>query len=196
MRGIDLVVIGGSAGALEPLLAIVSALPATHTAPIAVVVHLTPTQPSLVPALLAGVSSRKVREPEDKEPLAPNTIFVAPPNYHMLVERNRTIALSVDAPIHFSRPSIDVLFESAAHAFGDGVIGVLLSGANHDGAAGLRRIADAGGIAVVQSISSAAYPAMPATAAERVPSALACTPRELLELLARFAHPARHGVAP
>jgi two-component system chemotaxis response regulator CheB len=186
MCDFDLFVIGGSAGALEPLIEIVGALPADLAIPIAVVLHLTPTHPSLVPPLLARTSVRRVREPEDKEPLQPHTIYVAAPNYHMLVERHGTIALSVDDPVNFSRPSVDVLFESAAHAFGARVVGLVLSGANADGAAGLRRIAEAGGIALVQSPASAAYPAMPAAAAQLVPAARTITPRTVGSVLARL----------
>ncbi len=188
-RGFDLIVIGGSAGALEPLLEIVGQLPAELAAPLAVVVHLRPGQPSLVPGLLADATSRAIREPEDKEPLLPHTIYVAPPNYHMLVERRRSIALSVDDPVNFSRPSIDVLFESAADAFGAGVIGLVLSGANVDGAAGLARIAGAGGIALVQHLASAAYPAMPEAAARQVPSARALAPGDVAPFLARLSAP-------
>ncbi|MBZ0231460.1 MAG: chemotaxis protein CheB, partial [Deltaproteobacteria bacterium] len=135
-RPLQLLVVGGSAGALEPLLAIVGALPPALETPIAVLLHLSPRQPSLLPQLLGHVTSRRVREAEDKEPLAPGTIYVAPPDYHLLVERAGTLALSVDPPVNFSRPSIDVLFESAADAFGPGVAALVLSGSNHDGDAG------------------------------------------------------------
>jgi two-component system chemotaxis response regulator CheB len=185
--GFDLFVIGGSAGALEPLLEITSVIPAELEIPIAVVLHLTPSQPSLVPPLLARESARRIREAEDKEPLQPHTIYIAPPNYHMLVERTGTLALSVDDPVNFSRPSVDVLFESAADAFGARLIGLVLSGANADGAAGLRRIADAGGLALVQSVASAAYPTMPAAAAQLVPAARIITPSTIGSVLARLA---------
>jgi two-component system, chemotaxis family, protein-glutamate methylesterase/glutaminase len=167
----EIIVIGGSAGALEPLLGIVGALPDELRAPVVVVLHMAPRQPSQVPDLLARVTKRTVREPDDKEPLVPGTIYIAPPNYHMLIERSGRIALSVDDPVNFSRPSIDVLFESAADAYGAGVVGLVLSGANHDGAQGLRRIADGGGIALVQAPACAEHDVMPRSALERVPSA-------------------------
>jgi two-component system, chemotaxis family, protein-glutamate methylesterase/glutaminase len=167
----EIVVIGGSAGALEPLLDIVRTLPRELTAPVAVVLHMGARQPSQVPYLLGRVTTRPVREPDDKEPLVPGTVYIAPPNYHMLIERSGSIALSVDEPVNFSRPSIDVLFESAAEAYGAGVVGLVLSGANHDGAQGLRRIAEAGGVALVQAPASAEHAVMPAAALECVPRA-------------------------
>ena len=160
------IVIGGSAGGLEALLAILSTLPATHTTPIVVVLHLAPNAPSLLPALLERATSLRVIEIEDKQPLIPRTIHVAPANYHVLLERDATLALSVDRPVNFSRPSIDVSFESAAQAFGPAVIGILLSGANDDGAQGLWQIAEAGGLAVVQDPVTARQPAMPRAAIE------------------------------
>lgn len=166
-----MLVIGGSAGSLEPLMAILAALPPDFTSPIGVVVHMLPTQPSHMPSLLGRQGMRRVCEPEDKQPLEPSTIYVAPPNYHMLIERSRSIALSVDEAVNFSRPSIDVLFESAAAAFGQHTIGILLSGSNNDGAAGLKRIAEAGGIALVQKPESAAYAVMPQAALHALPTA-------------------------
>ncbi|HEX4449346.1 MAG TPA: chemotaxis protein CheB [Kofleriaceae bacterium] len=156
------IVIGGSAGALDTLLAILPALPARFAIPVVVVVHLAPNSASLVPALLERATSLHVVEIEDKQPLMRATIHVAPPNYHVLLERDGTLALSIDELVHFSRPSIDVVFESAARAFGGDVVAVLLSGANEDGASGLRRIVEAGGLAFVQDPSTAHHAIMPA----------------------------------
>lgn len=167
----ELVVIGGSAGALEPLFALVAALPAGYPAPIVVVIHLSPTHDSRLAALLAGPARRPCCEVEDKLPLVAGAIYVAPPNYHVLVERRGHLALSVDAPVHWSRPSIDVLFESAAESFGARATGVVLSGASDDGSQGLARIAAAGGAAFVQA--DAVQTIMPAAALRRVPSARA-----------------------
>jgi two-component system chemotaxis response regulator CheB len=157
----DLVVIGGSAGALDVLFEIVRDL--QPAVPIAVALHQAPGHPSMLAQILARESGLRAREPDDKEPLAVGTIYVAPPDYHMLIERDFTIALSIDAPVRYSRPSIDMLFESAA-ALGVECTGVLLSGANDDGARGLCAIATAGGTAVVQDPETAAYPLMPTTA--------------------------------
>jgi two-component system chemotaxis response regulator CheB len=157
----ELIVIGGSAGALEALLALVPALSDEVVSPIAIALHLGANQRNLVPDLLRKVTRRSVVEAEDKQPLEPRFIYVAPPNYHLLIERTHTLALSVDEFVNFSRPSIDVLFESAADAYRTGCTGVLLSGANEDGARGLQRIADAGGRAYVQAPASASQPTMP-----------------------------------
>ncbi|MEO7734280.1 MAG: chemotaxis protein CheB [Kofleriaceae bacterium] len=161
----EVIVIGGSAGALEALLAILPALPSSLAIPVVVVLHLAPNHPSLLPSLLGRVCGRPVREVEDKQVLEAGAIHVAPPNYHVLLERAHTLALSVDAPVQFSRPSIDVLFESAADAFGRAAAGIVLSGANEDGARGLRCIVDAGGRAAIQSPATAAHAEMPAAAA-------------------------------
>jgi two-component system, chemotaxis family, protein-glutamate methylesterase/glutaminase len=164
MQELDVIVIGGSSGALEALLEILPALPDELAIPIVVAIHLLPTQPSLVPGLLARVCGRPVCEAEDKLAMQPRTIYVAPPNYHVLLERDATLSLSVDAPVHFSRPSIDVLFESAADSAGPSAAGVILSGSSEDGAHGLWQIHRAGGVAIVQDPASAPHPVMPAAA--------------------------------
>jgi two-component system chemotaxis response regulator CheB len=164
----EVIVIGGSAGALDALFALLPALPSPLAVPIVVVIHVPPTSPSLLPELLARICARRVVEVEDKLALAPHTIYVAPPNYHVLLERDRTLALSVDPPVHFSRPSIDVVFESAADAFGPAAIGVVLSGASEDGARGLARIHQAGGIALIQDPATARHAEMPAAAVRRL----------------------------
>jgi two-component system chemotaxis response regulator CheB len=187
MSDVGLIVIGGSAGALDALLELGGALPESLTAPIVIVLHLQASQPSLIPELLARTCRRQVREVEDKLALRPCTVYVAPPNYHVLIERDATLSLSVDPPVHFSRPSIDVLFESAADGFGAGVLGVVLSGANEDGAAGLARIRQAGGTAVIQDPATAMYPTMPAAAIAAVGgNAQVLSITELSSLFARL----------
>ena len=160
----ELIVIGGSAGALEALLALVPALADDVTAPIAIAIHLGANQRNLVPDLLRKATWRTCVEAEDKQPLEPRHIYVAPPNYHLLVERTATLALSVDDAVNFSRPSIDVLFESAADVYAERAIGIVLTGASADGAAGLARIKDRGGVAIVQDPDDAEAYTMPAAA--------------------------------
>lgn len=187
MNTIEAIVIGGSAGALDALLAIVPSLPEQVSCPIVIVLHLPPAQPSLVPEILSRVCARAVYEAEDKAPLRDRTIYVAAPNYHLLIERNRSLSLSIDEPVQHSRPSIDVLFESAADAFGPAVAGLLLSGANHDGAAGLCQIRQAGGVAIVQSPATASSPMMPEAAMRRVgPSVHVLPPSDLGAFLAQL----------
>jgi len=161
---IEAVVIGGSAGALDALAAILPALPRSLPQPIALVIHLPATRPSCLPEVIGTRCELHVKEAEDKEPLAAGTLYVAPPNYHLLIEARRCLSLSVDEPVHFSRPAIDVLFESAADAYGPALVGVLLTGASEDGARGLAHIAERGGTTIVQAPETAAARTMPEAA--------------------------------
>jgi two-component system chemotaxis response regulator CheB len=161
---VDLVVIGGSAGAVEILGLVASHLTARFAPAMAVVVHMAQDARAMLPQILSAPGRPPMKVAEDKEPVVPGTVYFAPPGYHLLVEVEHTFALSVDEPEHFSRPSINVLFESAADAYQARVAGVILSGANSDGAAGLRAIAEAGGTALVQKPDTADSPAMPQAA--------------------------------
>lgn len=174
------IVIGGSAGAIEVLMEVLPALPATLSACVLVVLHLPRDKPSLLVDIFAPRCALPVSEAQDGAPLLPGTITFAPPDYHVLVDEGPRISLSIDAPVHYSRPSIDVLFESAADALGPQLVGVLLSGANADGAHGLKAIADAGGLTLVQAPETALAPAMPRAALAAL---------EALETLARIAQP-------
>jgi two-component system chemotaxis response regulator CheB len=162
----DAVVVGGSAGAVDVLGALLPALPADFSLPIIVVVHLPARRASLLPPLFAARCALPVREPEDKQPIEPG-IWFAPPDYHLLIESDHSFALSIDQPVRFSRPSIDVLFESAAHAYSARLLGVVLTGANDDGAAGAREIRKRGGVLAVQSPETAIASEMPRAAIER-----------------------------
>lgn len=157
------VVIGGSAGALEVLRAIVRALPAPLDSPVVILIHL-PSHSTGLAELLGADTTLTVKLAEDKEFLGDGTIYIAPPGYHLLIEADGAFALSVDPPVHFSRPAIDVLFETACDVYGANLIGVLLSGASEDGAAGLQEIHAAGGTTIVQSPLSAEAVIMPAAA--------------------------------
>jgi two-component system, chemotaxis family, protein-glutamate methylesterase/glutaminase len=159
-----LVAIGASAGALEALLALVPPLPRTFPVPVVVAVHVPPDRDSGLPMVIARQSAVAIVEAEDKMPLLPGHVYFAPPDYHLLVERHGALALSTDALVQYSRPSIDVLFESVAAAMGARSVGILLSGANADGAAGLAAIGAAGGLTWVQSPASARISTMPEAA--------------------------------
>lgn len=173
------VVAGASAGAVEALSAILPALPAGCPFPVLVVVHVPPDRKSALVDLFRAKCRVDVREAEDKEPLAPGTVYFAPPDYHLLVERGGRLSLSSEEPVLHSRPSIDALFESAADAFGPGLVGVVLTGANADGARGLRAVADAGGVALVQHADGAYASAMPSAALAACPAARAMTLDEI-----------------
>jgi two-component system chemotaxis response regulator CheB len=157
-------VAGGSTGSLEALTAILPALPARYPLSLCIVLHILPERPSHLVEVLERRCRLPVKEAEDKEPLAPATVYLAVPNYHLLIEKKGYFSLSIDERVHFSRPSIDVLFESAADAYGPALVGVLLSGANQDGAAGLARIKEKGGLTIVQSPDTASVPTMPLAA--------------------------------
>jgi two-component system, chemotaxis family, protein-glutamate methylesterase/glutaminase len=162
--GPEAVVIGASAGGVEALGMLLPALPADLAPAVIAVLHLPADSPALLVELFAGRCRVPVREAADKEPVEPGVIYFAPPNYHLLVELERTFALSVEEPVNYVRPAIDLLFESAARAYGDQLLGVMLTGANSDGARGLARIRSAGGRAWIQQPEDAAAAAMPLAA--------------------------------
>ena len=168
MTGI--VVIGTSWGGLTALSEIVSGLPTDFPLPICIVQHRSKDSDALLVRLMQDLTPLCVRDAEDKETLCAGNIYIAPPDYHMLVE-TEYISLTVDSPVRFSRPSIDVLFRSAADTFGASTIGVVLTGANEDGAAGLARIAARGGKTIVQDPKTAESPIMPVSALRAVPGA-------------------------
>lgn len=168
-RGIDAVVVGASAGGVEVLSVLLSMIPADCRVSFFVVVHIPRERPSLLPELFAGRCALPVREAEDKEPVQPGTVYFAPPDYHMLIDRGPALALSGDEPVHFSRPSIDVLFDSAADIYGERLMGVILTGANQDGAEGLAAVGRAGGRTIVQEPDSAAVAFLPRAALEAGP---------------------------
>ena len=158
------VVIGVSSGGLEALKVLVPGLRPDFGLPVLIVQHLAPHADSYLPVCLNALSPLTVKEAEDKEALRPGVVYVAPPDYHLLVEADATLSLSVDPKVNFSRPAVDVLFETASDAFGPALVGIVLTGANHDGAAGLARIKRRGGLAIVQSPESAQTPTMPQAA--------------------------------
>lgn len=180
---IQAVAIGASAGAVQALLAILPALPASFSLPVLVVVHVPPDRTNMLVPLFQSKCRITVKEAEDKEPVEKGVIYFAPSDYHMLVETDGCVALSTDEPVNYSRPSIDVLFESAADYYGSALVGVILTGANHDGAAGLRAVADVGGVAVVENPDGAYASAMPHAALEATPSATIMNHDEILSYL-------------
>jgi two-component system chemotaxis response regulator CheB len=180
---IEAIVIGASAGGVDALAILLEALPAKFVPAILVVVHIPPDRPSRLAELYRQRCRLPVREALDKELVEGGAVYFAPADHHLLVERQRTIALSREAPVAFSRPSIDVLFESAAECYGRNVLGIVLSGANADGAAGLAAIRAAGGHAWVQEPGDALADAMPAAAIARAGADLVVPVRDMAERL-------------
>ena len=162
------VVIGASAGGLAAVESVLRDLKPTFCLPVLLVQHISPNVESYLSSHFEQRCHMTVQEAEDKDPIRRGSIYIAPPNYHMMVEFDCSIALSVDPPVNFSRPSIDVLFESAADYFGKALIGVVLTGANSDGAQGMKRIAEKGGLTIVQSPETAEVNTMPLAAIEAV----------------------------
>lgn len=177
-----LVVIGASAGGVEALLPLLCGVTA-KAPPIVVVIHLPRDRPSLMAGIFARACRVPVAEAVDKSPLQPGSITFAPPDYHVLVERDGSLSLSVDDPVQFCRPSIDVLFESAAAVHGREVLALVLTGNNDDGAAGAAAVLRAGGRVHVQDPQSARGDAMPRAALAAAPGAHAASLAQIAALL-------------
>jgi two-component system chemotaxis response regulator CheB len=157
-----IVVIGASTGGLKALQTLLASLPAEFPLPIVIVQHRG-ADSEILSEFLRRSSNLRVKEPEDKEPIEAGNVYLAPRDYHLLIQ-NRSFALSTESPVAYARPSIDVLFESVADEYEEGAIGVILTGANRDGALGLRKIKDLGGLTIVENPTSATSSEMPAAA--------------------------------
>lgn len=184
MKGpIDTVAIGASAGAVEALSVILPGLPDHLPLAIVIVIHVPAHRDTALAQVFESKCRLRVKEAEDTEPLENGTIYFAPSDYHVLIEPSRRLSLSTEGPVLYSRPSIDVLFESAADSLGDRVLGVILSGANSDGANGLLAIQEAGGIALVQDPETAFATAMPRAAIASCPTARVADLQEITWIL-------------
>ena len=157
---VDAIVIGASAGGVEALSILLPALPAPLRAAVFIVLHLPRERPSLLVEIFAPKCAVPVREAEDKVRVEPGTVYFAPADYHLLIDHGPQLALSIDDLVHCSRPSIDVLFESAADVYAERLMGIILTGANDDGSAGLAAVKRSGGVTIVQDPDSAQLPLM------------------------------------
>lgn len=162
----QIIVMGGSAGSTTALIELLPVFPASYPLPIVVVQHLHPLQEGYFAERFAERCALTIKEADDKEALKAGTIYFAPPNYHLLIEDDKTFSLSIDEKVNYSRPSIDVLFESAVDAYAPWLVGVILTGANNDGAQGLRLIKEKGGLTIVQDPRTAESSYMPKAAIE------------------------------
>ena len=158
--------VGVSTGGVDALKLMLGALPRDFPVPLLVVAHISPEADNGLALLLDDLCGIRVKEADELEEAVAGTVYLAPPNYHLQVERNGTLSLSVDPPVRFARPSVDVLFESAADAFGPALIGVVMTGAGSDGSHGLKLIKEAGGAMVVQDPVTAEADPMPRSAIE------------------------------
>lgn len=184
----EIIVVGTSWGGLGALRSLVGGLPADFAVPIVFVQHRHRESNHLLSSLLQEHTPLRVSEVEDKAPIQPGNVFLAPADYHLLVEQG-FFSLSVDEPVRYSRPSIDVTFFSAADSYDGHTMGIVLTGANADGAAGLRRIADRGGLTIVQDPDTAESPAMPSAALRAVPTARVMPIPEIVRFLAALPGP-------
>lgn len=162
----EAIVVGTSAGGLEALQRLLSPLPADFALPVMVVQHRLPTLNDFLTQTLNQACALTVKEADEKEPITPGMVYLAPANYHLLVERDKTFSISIDAKVNYSRPSIDVLFETASDAYVSKLIGIILTGANRDGTLGLKKIKTRGGLTMAQNPSTAEVEMMPRSAIE------------------------------
>ncbi len=164
MNRFEAVVIGSSAGGIKALSTVLTALPSEFPLPIIIVQHLHPHSDSYLARILDSKCELKVKQADEKETIANGVVYLAPPNYHLLVEEDRSFSLSIEGPVNFARPSVDVLFETAVYAYRDKLIGIILTGANNDGNFGVKQIKQIGGYVIVQEPASAEADAMPKAA--------------------------------
>ncbi|WP_026889857.1 chemotaxis protein CheB [Clostridium beijerinckii] len=158
------IVIGASAGGMDAIKKILITLPRSFAAPVIIVQHLNSHSNGYIVKYLKELCKINVKEADEKEGILPGNVYIAPPNYHLLIEKDETLSLTVDNKENYSRPSIDVLFESAAEVYRYELIGIILTGANKDGSNGLRRIKELGGITIVQDPDTAEAYFMPKSA--------------------------------
>ena len=160
----EAVVIGVSAGGLKALSEILDGLPANYPLPLIVIQHRSKDERTLLEEVLQAKCAISIKQADEKERIEGGKVYFAPPDYHLLIERDRTFSLTCDEPVNFSRPSIDLLFETASEVYKDKLAGVILTGANRDGAAGIRAIKEHGGLTVAQDPATSLFPEMPRAA--------------------------------
>lgn len=177
-------VIGGSAGSVPVLREMIACLPASHPLAIIVLVHLHRSGGAFLPEQLGRDARVPVIPVIDKATIEPGTVYVCPANYHTLVERTRTFALSTEPPESYARPSVDVLFESASSVYRDRLVGVILSGGGIDGARGAKALVERGGMLLCQDPSTASAPSMPEAASPHAEPSRRMTPDALAALFA------------
>lgn len=177
------VIIGGSAGSLNALMQILPEIDKLNDFALVIVLHRKSTDDQTLEDLIAFKASVAVKPLEDKVPLKSGFIYVAPSNYHLLFEKNETLSLDTSEKVNYSRPSIDVSFESAAEVYGESLVGILLSGSNTDGTYGLKAIKASGGAIVVQNPESADMPFMPNNAIQNTTPDFVLNNEELLQFI-------------
>lgn len=186
MENCEALIIGGSAGSLDVLLKVLPDLNSLLNFPVIIILHRKPGKESLLTDLLSTKTKLRVKEIEEKEELMPGIIYIAPPSYHLLIEKNKTFSLDASEKINFSRPSIDVTFTSAAEVFRQNLVCILLSGANSDGSEGLQKVNENGGCTIVQNPDSAIASFMPEYALKNVEIDSVLNPEEMANYINRL----------
>lgn len=158
------IVVGSSAGGIRALGRLLAPLPSDFPLPIIIVQHLHPNSESYLPKILSTHCALPVKQAEERETIQNSQVYIAPPNYHLLIEEDYSFSLSLEPPVRYARPSIDVMFETAVYAYHDKLIGIILTGANDDGCEGVKQIKQAGGYIIVQDPKTAEAEAMPKAA--------------------------------
>lgn len=182
----EAVVIGVSSGGMNALKILFSALPADLNLAIIVVQHVSARSDNQWIKLLNNISNLNIKEADEKEKIEPGNVYIAPSNYHLLIEKDKTFSLSIDERVNFARPSIDVMFESAAEAYKNKLIGVILTGSNNDGTNGIKRIKECGGLTVIQDPETAESSYMPASAMAAVQPDYNLSLENITELLMKL----------
>jgi two-component system, chemotaxis family, protein-glutamate methylesterase/glutaminase len=182
----EAIVIGVSSGGMNAMKVMFSLLPKEFNTPIIIVQHISSQSENLWIRLLNDKSNLYIKEADEKESIEHGKVYIAPPNYHLLIERNKTFSLTIDERVNYARPSIDVLFESAAEAYKNKLIGVILTGSNNDGTNGLKRIKEYGGLTIVQDPATAESSYMPASAIAVVQMDYILTLENIIKLLIKI----------
>jgi len=182
----EAIVIGVSSGGMNALKFLFSALPVDFSIPIIIVQHIGPHSDNQWIKLLNNNSKLSIKEADEKEKIENGKVYIAPPNYHLLIEKDKTFSLTIDERVNYSRPSIDVLFESAAEVYKNKLIGVILTGSNNDGTNGLKRIKEYGGLTIAQDPETAESSYMPASAIAVVQMDYILTLENIIELLIKI----------
>lgn len=182
----EAIVIGVSSGGMAALKFIFSALPAGFSSAIIVVQHVSARSDNQWIKLLNDISSLNIKEADEKENIEPGNVYIAPSNYHLLIEKDKTLSLTIDELVNFARPSIDVLFETAAEAYKDKLIGIILTGSNNDGSKGIKRIKECGGLAIIQDPKTAESAYMPTSAITAIQPDHILPLEEIVELLIKI----------
>jgi two-component system chemotaxis response regulator CheB len=182
----EAIVIGVSSGGMNAMKVMFSLLPKDFNTPIIIVQHISAHSDNLWIKLLNDQNNLSIKEADEKENIEYGKVYIAPPNYHLMIEKDKTFSLTIDERVNFARPSIDVLFESAAEAYKDKLIGVVLTGSNNDGTNGIKRIQECGGLTIIQDPETAESSYMPASAIAVIKPDYILSLEDIIQLLIKL----------